>query len=105
MKNYLTDIEIAKIEAFTADEIMVQAVKKVILEKVYTQGVMQPGVAHNPLKNRAMVLVDEGKSDAEIGSQLRAFYEGMNAVEVGFTELESIKGRIESPEEFTNPAI
>lgn len=105
MKDYLSDIEVAKIEAFNADTVMVEAVKKVILEKVYTHGVMEAGKAHNSLRNRALVLVDEGKSDEMIGSQLRAFYEGMNAVEVGFTELSTIKSKVEFPEELLNEAI
>lgn len=105
MKDYLSDIEVAKIEAFNADTVMVEAVKKVILEKVYTHGVMEAGKAHNPLRNRALVLVDEGKSDEILGSQLRAFYEGMNAVEVGFTELSTIKSKVEFPEELLNEAI
>ena len=105
VKEYLSDIEVAKIESFNADPIMVQAVKKVILEKVYEHGVLKAGFAHNPLKNRALVLVDEGKSDAELGSQLRAFYEGMNAVEGGFSELETIKSNVEAIETPYNEAI
>lgn len=105
MKEYLSDIEVAKIEAFNADPIMVEAVKKVILEKVYTQGVMKAGMAHAPLKNRALVLVDETLSNEQVGSNLRALYEGINAVESGFTELETIKTNVESPYVEENTAI
>ena len=105
MKEYLSDIEVAKIEAFNADPIMVQAVKKVILEKMYTQGVMKAGVAHNGLKNRALVLVDETLSNEQVGSNLRALYEGMNAVEAGFTELETIKNKVEGIETPYNEAV
>ena len=105
MKDYLTDIEIAKIEAFTTDTIMIQAVKKVLLQHIYTQGVITKGQNHNPLKNRALVLVGGDVSNEVLGSQLRSLWEGVNALESGFSELESIKSNIESPYEEENTAI
>jgi hypothetical protein len=37
MKDYLTDLEVVKIEAFCADKEMFEAVKKVVLQHLYTQ--------------------------------------------------------------------
>lgn len=105
MQNYLTDIEIAKIEAFNADTVMVQAVKKVLLQHIYSQGVIKKGEDHNPLKNRALVLVGGDVSNEELGSQLRALWEGVNAIETGFNELELIKTNVESPYVEENTAI
>ena len=41
MKDYLTELEIAKIEAFVADEVMYEAVRKVLLQSLYTHGTVQ----------------------------------------------------------------
>lgn len=105
MQEFLTDIEVAKIEAFNADTIMVQAVKKVLLQHIYSQGVITKGQNHNPLKNRALVLVGSEVSNEELGSQLRSLWEGVNAIETGFNELELIKTKVESPYTEENPGI
>lgn len=105
MQNILTDIEIAKIEAFNNDKVLVEAVKKVLLQHIYSQGVINKGEDHNPLKNRALVLVGGDISNEELGSQLRSLWEGVNALETGFGELEKIKSNIESPYKEENVAI
>lgn len=104
MKEFLTDLEIAKIEAFNKDEVLVQAVKKVLLQHIYTQGVISKGINHNPLKNRALVLVGNDVSNEELGSQLRSLWEGVNALETGFSELETIKTKVEAIETPYNEA-
>lgn len=105
MKEFLTDLEIAKIEAFNKDEVLVQAVKKVLLQHIYSQGVITKGNKHNPLKNRALVLVGGDVSNEELGSQLRALWEGVSAIESGFSELESIKQVVETVESPYNEAV
>lgn len=99
MKDYLNDLEIAKVEAFCADTEMFEAVKKVLLKEVYTNGVIAKGQPHNALKNRALVLVQSGVDDVVLGSQLRALWEGVQAVEGGFVELEKIKSKVAEPVE------
>ena len=105
MKEFLTDLEIAKIEAFNKDEVLVQAVKKVLLQHIYSQGVITKGNKHNPLKNRALVLVGGDVSNEELGSQLRSLWEGVSAIESGFSELESIKQVVETVESPYNEAL
>lgn len=105
MKDYLTDIEIKKIEVFNSDKILVEAVKKVLLQHIYSQGVITKGKSHNPLKNRALVLVGGDISNEELGSQLRSLWEGVNALETGFTDLEKIKSNVEAIETPYNEAV
>ena len=105
MKEFLTDLEIANIEAFNKDEVLVGAVKKVLLQNIYSQGVITTVNKHNPLKNRALVLVGGDVSNEELGSQLRALWEGVSAIESGFSELESIKQVVETVESPYNEAV
>lgn len=105
MKEFLTDLEIAKIEAFNKDEVLVSAVKKVLLQYIYSQGVITKGNKHNPLKNRALVLVGGDVSNEELGSQLRSLWEGVSAIESAFSELESIKQVVETVESPYNEAL
>lgn len=99
MKEYLTDLEIAKVEAFCADTDMLNAVKKVLLQQLYTRGVVLKGQPHNSLHNRALTLVQGDVDDAELGSRLRALWEGVQGIESGFVELEKIKSMVVEPVE------
>lgn len=91
MQDYLTDLQKTKVEAFAADAELVDAVKKVLLQRIYGQGVIEKGIEVNPLKNRALVLVQGGYGDEDLGRRLRAFWEGVDALESGFEELLTIK--------------
>lgn len=109
MQNNLTDLEIAKIEAFNADEVMVGAVRKVLLAGIYSHGVVEKGFEHNPLQNGAFSLVSLSPTnpipDEIIGQQLRAQWAGINAIENAFDKLSSIKNKVESPYVEENKAI
>ncbi len=97
MKDYLTDLEVVKIETFCADKEMFEAVKKVVLQHIYSQGVMKAGEAHNPLKNRAFALAqyatENPMTDEVMGQHIRGVWEGVNALEAGYQELTTIKSK------------
>lgn len=105
MQDYLSDIEVVKIETFCADKEMFEAVKKVLLQHIYDQGVMKTGEPHNPLKNRAFALAQHATenpmTDEIMGQHIRGLWEGVNALETGYNELTNIKskedGAVESP--------
>jgi hypothetical protein len=105
MKDLLTDLQIAKIEAFCADEEMYEAVRQVILQAIYTHGVPKKGKKHNPLQNGAFSLaslaVNNPIPDEQLGQHIRGMWAGVNALENGFNSLKSIKSEksdaVESP--------
>lgn len=91
MKDNLTDHQVLKIETFVADKEMFNAVKSVLLQYLYIDGVITKGQTHNPLRNRALVLVEANLPNEELGANLRSLWEGVQAIEKGFMELEKIK--------------
>ena len=103
MKEYLTDLEIAKIETFCADTEMYEAVKKVVLAGLYHNGVIIKGESHDAARNFALALVNSeqgDKTDAQIGQELRAAHTGISLLLTSFNELRNIKrddNRVESP--------
>lgn len=99
MKDYLNDLQVAKVEAFCADKDMFEAVKLVLLQQMYTRGVITKGQKHESLRNRALTLVQPEVNDAELGSRLRALWEGVQGIESGFYELEKIKSKVTEPVE------
>jgi len=88
---YLSDLEVVKVEAFVADEAMCEAVRKVILQSIYSHGVLKEGEQHNPYKNRAFALIADNNGNEQLGSNIKAWFEGVNALEEGYNALKNIK--------------
>lgn len=101
MFDYLSDGERAKIAAFMADAKAVEAVKKVLLAGVYHNGTLRKDTKAEPLKNAALGLAFDPKyTNEQLGADLRAFAQGMEAIENGFNELGKVAERmIKSPVE------
>jgi len=94
---YLTEIEKVKIETFCKDEDMLEAVKKVLLQCIYSQGVITKGEKHNPFKNRAFALIASNPDSKELGDNVKAWFEGVNALEEGFKDLSKVKSKKNEP--------
>ena len=94
-QNYLSDLEIAKIESFTADDVLFEAVRKVLLAGIYTHGTVQLGYTPDPLINGAFSLVSLSPTnpipDEIIGQTLKAQWAGVNALKNAIDSLKSIR--------------
>lgn len=94
-----------------SDENMVEAVRKVLLTSIYTNGTLRQGSKANPLTNAAFLMVmktvrGEGSiSDAELGQDLRGLAQGVMLLEAGFKRLEGIKPVEVKVEPTVNEAI
>lgn len=104
MQDYLTDLEVEKIELFCKDQEMYEAVKKVILKGIYTDGTIQKGFTPNPLENAAFNLaslsIENPIPNEQLGENIRGMWAGVNYLHNGFKTLKNIKKTevlIESP--------
>jgi hypothetical protein len=105
MQEYLTDMEIKKINSFIKDEKMFDAVKKVLLASLYQDGTIKKGEklkVRNEAFNRISEAYRAGQdiSNENLGQSLRGLFEGVNALEQGFAYLKLLKkedGLVESP--------
>ena len=109
MQEFLTELEVTKVEQFCQDKVMFDAVKKILLSGIYSQGVIQKGFKHDPLQNAAFNLASQAITnpipDAELGANLRGMWAGVNYLHNAYKELEKIKS-LQSPYvEETNEAI
>jgi hypothetical protein len=110
MKEYLTDIEIAKVEQFCADEAMFEAVRKVMLAVVYYSGALKKGEKLEP-RNQAFDLLSKAYqrgtviSNEDLGAELRGLFSGVDVVEQGFGQLKTIKTETKEVESPYNPGI
>ena len=108
--NYISDLEVDKIDAFCKDEVLYEAVKKVLLAGIYHNAVAkpdQPFEFKNPAFNFISSAYAEGKvvSDAEIGSNLRGLFEGIHLAASVFDQLKTIKKEGEKVESPYNEAV
>ena len=93
---FLTDKEKDKIIKFNQDTELVDAVKKVMLKAIYTQGTLRKDVKPNPLNNAALATVfatinGSVISDEQLGADLRGFAHDLNLPESGFQELAKVE--------------
>lgn len=91
--DYLDDQEKQAIDRFNKDDVMKEAVRKVLLAGLYENGVLKKKKAASPLYNFALSLANGSNgefTDEQIAKRLRAQWEGILAVEKGFTELARI---------------
>jgi len=106
----LTDLEIAKIEAFCKDKATFEAVKKVLFSALYSDGVVEKGKEARKTNSAFSLIANaysENKSitNDELGAQLRAKFEGVHAILNGFEQLKSIKRKDITIDELVNDAI
>lgn len=111
MVDFLNDIEREKVISFTSDEVMVEAVRKVILASIYNNGTLRQGEKTDPLKNGALglaFLALSGRAiitDEQLGQDLRGLSHGINLLEAGFKELLAIKKELKEVATPYNEAI
>ena len=103
---FLNDLEKEKIDYFNKDEVMKEAVKKVLLASIYHCGVQRKGKKSEPLKNPALAYAFNPQlTHEQIGAELRAFAQGVNMVENGFKDLEKYNKLVKGKENKNNPAL
>lgn len=108
----LSDIERERIIAFNRDAILVNAVKKVLLESMYNNGVLRKEARPDSTRNAALslaVMAVNGQviaSNEQLGEDLRGMAQAIILMEQGFSKLEEIKNNVpEKQETPTNPAV
>jgi hypothetical protein len=103
----LSDIEKEKIIQFNKDEVLVEAVRKVLLATIYSNGTLRQGIKSEPIKNAAFSLVNQAKevSNEELGADLRALWAGVRALELGLQQLATYKDKDILEQLRDNPAV
>lgn len=109
-KNYLSEAEEVELRKIAKSDVAIEALRKLLLEEIYSQGTLKEGVSANPLENYAFFLVSRRKSgqikvtDEEIGRDLCAVWEGINLLENGLKELANFREVKVEEKDKTNPA-
>lgn len=98
---YLSDAERTAIEGFLANPVLVEAVKKVLLEPIYFDGRLEEGVEADPMRNFLLgyFTAPRGmnpppitmKDDKGLGEDLRSIINAMSILQTSFEHLEKLR--------------
>jgi len=93
MTEFLNDVEKAAVQAFHDNQGMFETVKKVLVAAIYENGVLVKGKPAEPFKNAMLTFVNQnpGATNEQVGADLRAKYQGLLALEQGFSYIASLK--------------
>lgn len=105
-KYYLNDEEKKKVIQFNEDEVMREAVRKVIMERIYNVGVLEEGKPASD-KNWAYNLGglnDFAMDDEKVGNMLKVTTRALGVVEDAFSNISQFTNN-KPDEEEENPAV
>lgn len=97
----LNDVEKAAVQKFMEFETMREAVKKVLLAGLHSNGTLTAGAKAEPLINGALTFPHQHPeaTDEVIGQHARAYYAALMALEEAFKHLEDYKKVEEKPKQ------
>lgn len=106
IKNACLDAtEVELLQALNENTKLLEAIRKVMLVGIQSNGVAKAGLTYNPMYNWAIqIATARGTTNEQVGETTRAVAEGINALQVAFEELLHFK-KVEEREPKKNPAL
>lgn len=106
LDSILSDLEQAKLDQFVTDDVMREAVKKVLLAGIYGNGALEKGKPADPLRNFLIgyAFNKPDISNDQIGADLRAAVSGINTLETAFSNMAKYKREVLPPKGNKNQA-
>lgn len=100
LSEVLSEAEKGQLEAFCANQMMMDAVKKVLLFPIYDSGVMKPGETPIPRLNFFLNLYTSRPSwkSEDLGEEVKVRSEALMLIENAFMEIEGYQ-KLEIPSE------
>lgn len=107
MKNLLTEEEINQIRKFNDNKVMVEAIKKVLLYNIYSEGgVKDMDFTKNFALQKALMAIQVNPqiSDKELGESLRADTQALRILDLALQQLAKFSEILDIKKEESNPA-
>lgn len=97
--------EVELLESLNENPKLLEAIRKVMLIGIQSNGVAKAGIAYNPMYNWAIqIATHKDATNEKIGEITRAVAEGINSLQLGFNELLHFK-RVEEKPKKENRAV
>lgn len=91
-KKILDDAECQQLEALNENPTLLNALKKILLHKIYYQGVLKPGSDPDPSLNWIMTLAArEDMTNEHLGADIKGRVFGVKIVNSAFKEIEKFR--------------
>ena len=101
----LDNTEVELLQSLNEQPKLLEAIRKVMLVGIQSNGVAKAGIAYNPMYNWAIqIATARGTNNEQVGETTRAVAEGINALQVAFEELLHFKKAEDKPKK-ENPAL
>lgn len=101
----LSNEEVELLESLNENPKLLEAIRKVMLVGIQSNGVAKAGIAYNPMYNWAIqIATHKDATNEKIGEITRAVAEGINSLQVAFNELLHFK-KVETKAKKENPAV
>jgi len=101
----LSDREVELLQALNEQTELIEAIRKVVLVGIQSNGVAKAGLIYDPMFNWAIQIAQaRGASNESIGEATRAVSEGLNQLQLGINEILLFK-RAEEKTTKTNKAV
>lgn len=97
MEIQLSDFEKQAINSFMSNRVMLEAVKKVMLAGIYSQGVQEKEKASDPQKNFMLKIALSGGTDERVGQDCKASAIAVQLLESGFKKLDTYRQQVVEP--------
>lgn len=92
LDTFLTDREKEALTRLASDDIMIEAIRKLFLTGIYSNGVLKKGVFADPMRNTCFEIASkQGVSNEVIGEDVKAKWQGVNSIESSFVVLQEYK--------------
>lgn len=104
LDNFLNDAEKLAIQMFVDNPMQAEAVRKVLLFEIYSNGTLKKGEAPAPMRNSFMGVAMTMDDPLKMGQRIMAMAEGINFLEAGFKQLSKYAKKEEKTGSGGNPA-
>lgn len=96
--SFLSDLERDTLQAFVQNEVMKEALKKVILDGILNMGIQKEGEKTGLLRNWVFGIDPQGvMSDEDFGRMVKVRTEAMILLEQAYTKLNELAQPVETP--------
>jgi len=100
----LSEEEVALLEGLNENPKLIEAIRKVMLVAIQSNGVAKANLVYNPMYNWAIQIAQSKLSNEETGEAVKVVSEGLSGIQLAFNELLHFKKFEDKPKK-ENPAL
>jgi len=101
---HLSDKEVALLQQLNENTPLIEAIRKVMLVAIQSNGVAKANLVYNPMYNWAIQIAQSKLNNEQTGEAIKVVSEGLTGIQLAIEEILHFKVKQETPKK-ENPAI